>query len=370
MRILYISSSIIPFRSANSIQVMKMCNASAKMGHDVELVHRKSDLQVDDIYAFYAVEPGFRLIALNWPRIRIGGVVYGWNVYRYLSGRTYDLVYGRCVYGLLAAATRGLPCVFEVHAPPENRARQIVEALLLRHSACKRLVLITRALRDEYLRLFPWLERRVELVVAHDGADPLPESIHLEVPAAFRQASERLRVGYVGSLYPGKGAEVVVRLAEHLPDMEFHLIGGTPDEVAYWKARSASSNLTFHGFMAPAQAALIQRFFDVLLLPPGKKVEAFGGGGDIRPWMSPLKMFEYMAAGVPIVASDLPVLKEVLRDGENSLLVPLDRIEEWVAALRRLQQDRQLARRLAERALVDFMGNYTWEKRAEKVLTV
>jgi len=84
--------------------------------------------------------------------------------------------------------------------------------------------------------------------------------------------------------------------------------------------------------------------------------------------MSPLKMFEYMAAGKPIIASDLPVLREVLAHEHNALLVPPQNLEAWLAAVRRLQDDEQLRQELGRTASREQASLYSWDARARTVL--
>ncbi len=84
--------------------------------------------------------------------------------------------------------------------------------------------------------------------------------------------------------------------------------------------------------------------------------------------MSPLKMFEYMAAGKPIISSDLPVLREVLEDGRNAILVPADDLAAWESAIHRLSGDPDLGLRLGEAARRDLHERYTWDARAGRVL--
>jgi glycosyltransferase involved in cell wall biosynthesis len=82
-----------------------------------------------------------------------------------------------------------------------------------------------------------------------------------------------------------------------------------------------------------------------------------------------LKMFEYMAAGRPIVAADFPVVREVLRDGENALLVAPDSAEALAAGLSRALDDPELADRISRRAGRD-VREFAWERRAERILQV
>jgi glycosyltransferase involved in cell wall biosynthesis len=80
-----------------------------------------------------------------------------------------------------------------------------------------------------------------------------------------------------------------------------------------------------------------------------------------------MKMFEYMASGAPIVASDLPVLGEVLRHDHNALVAPADDVAAWQRAVERLIADPALARRLAQQAYADLVRDHTWDARVRTI---
>jgi glycosyltransferase involved in cell wall biosynthesis len=92
------------------------------------------------------------------------------------------------------------------------------------------------------------------------------------------------------------------------------------------------------------------------------------GASDISRWTSPMKMFEYMASGVPLIASDLPVLQEVLRDGANAIVVPAGDTARWRQAIEQLVADDDLRYRLAQTAQDDLVRRYTWDERARSVM--
>jgi glycosyltransferase involved in cell wall biosynthesis len=162
--------------------------------------------------------------------------------------------------------------------------------------------------------------------------------------------------------------EVVRQLAEALPDLGFHLIGGAAGAPAE-AAPTLPANLHRHGYIAPRHVPACLKAMDLLLMPYQLDVRGASGRSNLADWMSPLKMFEYMAAGRAIVASDLPALREVLRHEENALLVPATDLEAWGLAVRRLAADPELRKRLGKIARSQLESRYTWDARAERVLS-
>jgi glycosyltransferase involved in cell wall biosynthesis len=107
---------------------------------------------------------------------------------------------------------------------------------------------------------------------------------------------------------------------------------------------------------------------DVLLMPYQEQVSIGVRHHDTARWMSPMKMFEYLATGVPVVSSDLPALKEVLRDGENCILVPPHKPDAWTAAVDRLLADPNLARFIGANAHKNYRNHYSWSQRARALV--
>jgi len=344
---------------------MRMCNAMTSLGHEVTLIARGTgEFDWPAAQRHYGIDQEFTLVRLPWPQRRHGSLNYAAAVRSYLRRIPKpDLVYGRCAPALIAASCHCAPVVYEAHAAPTGTARAITESLLFLRSQFTRLVVISSALRDHYTQRFGFLLKNTSIVCAHDGAD-CPS-----VPIRQRVATSRPKVGYVGMLYEGKGAEVVVEVARRLPEIDFELIGGPENLVRHWRQQTRHlKNVEFCGYIPPSEVPKRLTDFSVLLLPPGRRVAAYGGGGDISRWMSPLKMFEYMASGVPILAADLPVLREVLVDGVNALIAPPDNPSIWAERVLTLLQDSKLASDLARNARQTLEQAYTWRARAAKVL--
>ena len=363
MRILYLSLSYVPSRRASSVQVMRMCAALARAGHQVRLCAKQSQEPAPDgDHAFYGVPPSFSLHKLPRPRRRGGGIVFSAAMAAQIvrHHRSTDLVFCRDLLGAVMADQARLPVLFEAHSLPASPLLRRLWRSLVSSPRLRRLVVISEALRRD-VEAAGLLPRYGSVVVAHDAAEA-PAQVTLRGGAAPR------KVGYVGSLYPGRGIEVIFELARRLPQLRFEVIGGTEADLARWRP-TAPPNATLHGFVPPGQLAARYAELDILLMPYARA----GVGGplaatDTSRWCSPMKMFEYMASGAPIVSSDLPVLQEVLLHEHNALIAPIDDLDAWQQAITRLCAEPQTREWLAGNALRDLRRLYTWDARAEKVL--
>jgi glycosyltransferase involved in cell wall biosynthesis len=259
-----------------------------------------------------------------------------------------------------------VPIVYELHAPIEEcgvLARYIF-GKLIRSPFFRNLVVISHSLRRHFEERWPILKNRI--VVAPDGADQLrkaTEKVYLS------GSKGRLKVGYTGHFYHGKGVDLILQIARGCPHFEFHIVGGNDADIRrVHDLEKIPSNLRFHGYKPHREVARYIKSFDVALLPNQPDVYGHGGKCNIGRWTSPLKLFEYMAAGRAIICSDIPVLREIACDGVNMLVCPYDKPDVWVAALDYLAACPDRREALGIAALDEFEKKYTWEQRAKNIL--
>jgi glycosyltransferase involved in cell wall biosynthesis len=176
------------------------------------------------------------------------------------------------------------------------------------------------------------------------------------------------RIVYAGQLYPWKGVDVLVDAATRIPRARLVILGGIAGEHDLDRIRSAvaarglAERSELPGGVPQARVAEELARASVVVVP-------FLRSAMTERHTSPIKAFEAMAAGRPIVASDLPSSREFLRDGENALLVPPGDPEALAAALRRVLEDRALATRLARTAFSEAPA-YSWDARARRLRQV
>lgn len=370
MRIVYISRSIIPSRTANSIHVMKMCQALAENRHDVTLLAPNLKYlyedKVDDVYNFYGVKKNFKIKKLWHPNSKIGAFIYTISIFLYLLvNKKFNLVYGRFLHGCYISSLFKNKIIFEIHTPIYNLKghRLVVFKKLIKNKCFKKLVVISSSLKEMYLESGYLNNQKIQ--VAHDGADEVTD---FKTEIDLLGDKKNLKIGYVGHLYKGRGIEMIFECAKKIKDMSFHIVGGLEEDIKYWKNYSKSmkiSNIYFYGFISPKFVGNYQNSFDIVLAPYSDKVSIFGNSGDSSKFMSPLKIFEYMSYKKAIISSDLPVLREVL-NSKNSILVESENIENWVNAINRLR-NQEIRDSIAENALRDFK-NFSWKCRAFQII--
>lgn len=373
MKVVYISSSTVPSRAANSIHVMKMCQAFANNMHEVVLIapNKKEDLEpnIEDVFDYYGVDQNFQLHKVTWPRLKGRGYIYGWLAAKASLDYRPDLIYCRNLVGCYFSAISGKNVIFESHAPviDKGKVSELIFRRLIKRIEFQKLVVITHALKKYYEEFYPEIKGKIQ--VAPDGADPITEpTVSVDLP----NKGKRIQVGYVGHLYAGKGMEIISELAKRCEWADFHIVGGTRKDLLYWQEMCKDVvGLTFHGYVSHKETQRYIKAFDVVLLPNQHKVKAHGeGDSSIGEWTSPLKAFEYMASGKPILASNLPVLREVLIDKVNSLLCDPENVDEWEEALVLLKKNDLMSDRLAQNAYKDFIMNYSWTSRAETLFKI
>jgi glycosyltransferase involved in cell wall biosynthesis len=290
-----------------------------------------------------------------------------------------DFVYERAslygTAGVSLAQVLDVPLLLEVNAPLADEqsayraaslgdlAREAERWTLTRADA----VLAVSALLRDYVVSLDVQPERVHVVP--NGVDPtvfrpgppdpgLRARLHLD---------GRPVLGFVGGLRPWHGVEALPPLLEQLVERHsgLRLIvvgnGSLRTELERdFAHRGLAPHVTFTGSLPHEQVAGVIRQFHAALAPYPRLEHAF--------YFSPLKLFEYMACGVPVVAAELGQIGEVVRDGETGLLYPPGELDAFVDACDRLLADPPMQRRLGAAAAGLVRSTYTWDRNAAQVV--
>jgi glycosyltransferase involved in cell wall biosynthesis len=364
MNIIAIAGSTIPSDTANSLQVMKACQALVQLGHAVTLLVPGSKDTSVDLQRHYGLQTHFPVEWLSSPSRRL----FTWNAVRHARAHKADLLYSwfpqSAVFGLLSK----LPVVLEVHLQPTGRLGPVWYRLFAGLRGRKRIASITRALVNILERDFRMRFSEDEVVIAANGVD-LERFASLPDPVTARRQTglcEAPTVMCTGHLYAGRGADLFLVLAKSIPQAQFVWVGGRPEDIETWKQRVESDNVTFTGFIPNRDLPLYQAAADILLMPYSRSIMGSSGTASSASVASPMKMFEYMAARRAIISADLPVIREVLND-QNAVFCRPDDPGDWRLAIEALLNNETRRIELGDRARQDVQG-YTWIARAERIM--
>jgi len=383
-RLVYVANNRLPTEKAHGLQIVQMCEALAETGYAVALVaprrfNTPEMRAVRSLWDHYGVAPNFafcRLWCLDlfplFPRHHVAFLLqtmtYLLSLLVWLLPRHADVLYTRdLLVGAALALTRPrTTLIYEVHQVHGSWLGQHAQGFLARRA---QVVAVTGHLADKMRAL-----GASRVLVAHDGFRParfanLPSQA--EARAALDIPAAAFVVGYVGRLHTmemPKGLDTVVdaiaRAVKTCAELDLLLVGGPNASIAalreQWAARRlAPERLHTPGQVTPDAVPRYMAAMDVGVLPfPWTEHFAYHA--------SALKLFEYMAAGCAVLASDLPGTAEVIHHGETGLLVPPGDAPALADALQRLYANRDLCRRLGEQARIDVQ-QYTWSARAARI---
>jgi glycosyltransferase involved in cell wall biosynthesis len=389
MKLVYIANIRLPTEKAHGLQIMQNCEAFAQNGAEVTLWAAQRvnvpELRDVDPYSHYGVERVFglrRLPTLDLlPLVpgrsdRIAQLIFALQAITLTLAATIgalftraDVWYSRDALLLLALSwlkpRRAL--AYEAHSLSPGRISQTIQRWTVQRVGA--VFATTGKLREDLIALGAASERTH---IAHDG---IRAARFADLPTQ-QQARQQLGwdeaafiVGYVGRLQTmdmDKGVGDLVTALTQISHAKIALIGG-PDAMAEalrkrWRTLGgAETDFLYTGQVRPDRVPAYLVALDVCAMP-------FPWTTHFAYYASPIKLFEYMASGRAIVASDLPSTTEVVRDGETALLYPPNDVAALAEALRRLRDDAALRERLGAAAQREVMARYTWAARAKDIL--
>jgi glycosyltransferase involved in cell wall biosynthesis len=390
VKLIYVANIRLPTEKAHGLQIMQNCEAFADNGAQVSLwtANRANTPEmraVKDVWEYYGVQRSFKVRRL--PCIDLLPLVpertdRTARLIFYLQLATFtlsalllalftraDVYYSRDPLVIIALSfikpRRKL--AYEAHTlrPSEDGQRLQRQAV----TRAGTVIAITSKLREELVKLGADPARSM---VAHDGIQKARFARMPSQADARRELGwpeDALIVGYVGRLHTltmDKGVGALVKALGQVDGAALAVVGGPDDMAAVLREQWLEAGLDaaaflYAGHVPPGRVPLYLSAFDICAMPhPWTEQFAY--------YTSPIKLFEYMASGRPIVASDLPGFAEVVTDGESALLVKPGDIDGLAGAINLLAETPVLRERLAYKAKALVLSGYTWEARARHIL--
>ena len=357
MHLQYLAFIRLPTEKAHGLQIMKTCEALAKEGHSVELVvpGRKTDIE-EDAFSYHGSAKNFKITRLHSPDfVRFG--FFGFLISLVLFAEAVawrkeywsaDVIFSRDALVLFQHILLGKKFVYEAHNNPSWFSVIVAKRSHLT-------VAISEGLQQEY----------VKRGVSEGKVIVVPDAVDTELfKNAISKIDARRRLGipegvkvamYVGKIDEGKGADTFAETSEHLAEgVRAVLVGDGP---LLHTLKKKFNKAFFVPQTKYTELPNVLAAADVVVLPNSARTAESSRN------TSPLKLFAYMASGVPIVASDVPAIREILPEYAAEYVKaddPEALAEGILRALAKGAEKGENAKRLAE--------GYSWESRARRIL--
>ncbi len=350
-KIYYIAELNLPSKSAYSIHVMKMCEAFSKLNYDTNLfvINKRN---TNKIYKIYNINYNFKIISLFNNFILLNFITRILFSIKILLKKTDKdaLFLSRSIIFSLIACLFKKKIILELHHQITGFSK-IIYWLFKKFKLIENLnfIFLSKNLNDIYK-----IDRK-RFLVLDDGVNIIDFNFK-------KQIKHKNTCVYIGSFFEGKGIEQIFRLAKKNKENFFHIYG----EKQYLRSKKNEKNVKIFDYVHYSKIPKILSKYEVALMPYQKKIK---GRGSIwlHKYMSPLKMFDYMAAKMIIIASNLKIYKHILKHNFNCILVDINKDEKWSKAIQYAFKKNYINKSLRKNAY-KTAKKYTWNKRCQKII--
>ncbi len=354
MKILYLSNNRFPTEKAHGLQIAKMCEAFMQERADVLLIvpNRKQPVKIDGAKEFYGLKQEISVKRIWNVDLLLSHFVPRTFAYflqsftfavsfilRRLKYKNY-VIYSRTFMPLIGYRGKWF---FEAHTFPKTLIGRLIQQIFLRRA--RGLVCISQALAKKYERIYSG-----EILIANDGVD-------IELFSNLKKSSAHKNVLYTGSPYKEKGVFTLAKACEDLKGVNCIFLGGNKNEPDFKHLEKIAQNSKVISYVKHSDVPKYIANADLLVIPNSAKDKAFSED------TSPLKLFEYMASGKKILASDVPAIKAILNE-KMAWFFKADDVKDLrkkiIEALNSKEERGQHAARVAKK--------YSWKERAKEIL--
>ena len=348
----YIAELNLPNKSAYSIHVMKMCEAFSKLGYEINLLSIKNT-NLSRIFNIYNIKYKFKLTSIFNKSLNLNFITRLLFTYKILikNFEKNSVFISRSIIFALVASTIKKKVFLELHHQITGFSKILFNFLkFLNLTKNLKFIFLHKKLKQFYNI------KNSKSIILDDAAD-----IN-SFKSKIKKKKLKNTCVYIGSFFEGKGIEQILRLAKLNKKIFFHIYGEKKNLIN----KNVDKNIKIFDYVNYSKIPKILSQYEVALMPYQSKVK---GRSSIwlQKYMSPLKMFDYLAAKMIILASDLTVYRHILKNNFNCKLIEVNDDRKWSEALNNVFKNKKINIFLKKNAHATAQ-KYTWEKRCQKII--
>ena len=360
--IFYITDMVFPSNRAQAVHIFKMLDNFSEFINYKYLIspYVLKNYGYSKIKKNYSLHSNKKIFIKSFFKKKkinfIYRLLFGLNVALFLRNKK-DLIITRSFYASFFLSVFKIKHFLEIH----QELKGLTKFLFIFCKAIKskyiiRIIFISSLAKKKY----DFIDKKKHIIL-HDGVDLKDFKFNAKISKKIKN------IYYIGSFYKGRGIEKILDIAKRLNKYNFYIYGKRKENI-----NSILKNTKIFFQVPYNKIPKIISKADLLLLPYDGKVSINSSNyqNDISQFMSPIKMFEYLASGIPILSSNLKVLREVLVNQKNSILI--DKywdITEWIKQIESINQKYKLRKKISSNAIKTAKKN-TWENRAKQIYKI
>ena len=375
MKIAYIAETSITNKSAYTLHVLKMCDAFSK-NHDLILMIPlfKNNLSITKIKNFFLLSSKKKFKIKSMLGFKASNFIYriffsiktSYN----LKNNNINLIITRSILTSFFLSLFKIHHLLEIHSEMSGLTKILMINLnFINSKYIKKIIFISKSLR----KIFN-IENKKKIIILHDAVD-------IKNFSQKKKTNKIKNLTYTGSFHKGKGVELIIQLANKFSNLTFNLYGEPLN-----KSYNVPKNVRIHGYINynKVPSKLLDSDLSYKLLNAGVPSHIYGmrwirllmgrefifnqaKNINISNYNSPLKLFEYLAAGRIIVSSKRDGISEILKHNYNSIIVNGFEVKDWEKSIHDIINSKYKLNKIRINS-IKTAKNFTWEKRAKMII--
>ena len=324
----YITFSSIPSPLPSSLQIIKTCESLSRYNHEVTLIKPGTGNKKFSLKKYYGLKYKVNIKEFNvfdsFPK-GLKFYMYCFYCLFYILNKKNSITISRNFFICYLLLLFKKKVILEIHhdIKIEGRITRFITKYLnfLNKSNLINIVAITHAVKNLFIKKYHVEASKITVLASGS-------SIRINRKPNFCY-NKRLKIGYFGAISYSKGINTLLKLSKIDKENDYYIYGGTTSDINNIKKRNHNKNLFLKESVTYAELSKLMLNMDILTIPYTKRVTSAGGVDDISKYTSPLKLFDYLAVGKMIIASDLKVLKEVISSKNAYFIKNYENVFEW-----------------------------------------
>tara|TARA_B100000242_G_scaffold292137_1_gene266899 strand:- start:1840 stop:2955 length:1116 start_codon:yes stop_codon:yes gene_type:complete len=360
-KLIYVSDISFPNTSAQAIQILKMCDEFSNK-YKVHLLINNNTQSFKSIKKNYNLKSIFYIKQLSNDRNinffkRINLAMNAFNYFKKI-GDDKTIIFSRSIIASMVFSFFGIKNFLEIHHQNSGLTNIIFKLFRLTKYCNKQYYVLIHKNLNSHFKF-----KKEKFIVLDDGVD-LKDFKHVQ-----KKNKIKLSCVYTGSFYRGKGIEFILKLSKLLPNINFYLYGDI-STLNKQNLISIPKNVFFKNYVAYNKIPSILSRFKIILMPYSEKVYVKSNSVEVGKYMSPLKLFDYLASGKTLLASRHENYRHLLKDNYNCYLLNINKIENWQRLIQKTFFEKSFNKKLLKINVnaVNTAKKYTWKIRVNKLL--